>query len=68
MMQDVFVKLNPGLPLQKHHSTRGFFHQKIGLNARKKRVKCYIGNINLCGAETLTLWKVDQKYLESSEM
>jgi hypothetical protein len=24
--------------------------------------------MTLCGAETWTLWKVDQKYLESSEM
>jgi hypothetical protein len=40
----------------------------LDLNARKIRVKCYIGNIILCGAETWTLWKVDQKYLESSEM
>jgi len=34
-MQDVHVKLNPGLPWQKHHSTRSFFHQKIGLKCKK---------------------------------
>jgi hypothetical protein len=35
---------------------------------RKKPVKCYIWSIGLYGAETWTLWKVDQKYLESFEM
>jgi len=40
----------------------------LELNARKTRVEWYTGNITLCGAETWTLWKVDQKYLESSEM
>jgi hypothetical protein len=31
-------------------------------------VKCYIWSIALYGAETWTLWKVDQKYMESFEM
>ena len=31
-------------------------------------MKCYIWSIALCGAETWTLRKVDQKYLESFEM
>jgi hypothetical protein len=35
---------------------------------RKKLVKCYIWSIALYGAETWTLRKVDQKYLESFEM
>jgi len=30
-------------------------------------VKCYIWSVTLCGAETWTLWKVDQKYMENSE-
>ena len=41
---------------------------KLDLNLRKKLVKCYIWSIVLCGAENWTLWKVDQKYLESFEM
>jgi hypothetical protein len=41
---------------------------KLDLNLRKKLVKCYILIIALYGAETWTLRKVDQKYLESSEM
>jgi hypothetical protein len=35
---------------------------------RKKLVKCYVGSIAFHGAEARTLRKVDQKYLESSEM
>jgi len=37
------------------------FHQQIGLKFRKKLVKCYIWSIALYGAETGTLWKIDQK-------
>jgi hypothetical protein len=41
---------------------------KLDLNLRKKLVKCCIWSLALCGAETWTLRKVDQKYLESFEM
>src|SRR5215470_11221874 len=44
------------------------FTSKLDLNSRKKLVKCYIWNIALYGAETWTLRKVDQKYVESFEM
>jgi hypothetical protein len=47
---------------------KGCFHSRLGLNLRKKLVKCYIWSIALYGAETSTLWKVDQKHLESFEM
>jgi hypothetical protein len=40
----------------------------MDLNLRKKLVKCYIWSIAFYGAETWTLRKVDQKYLESFEM
>jgi hypothetical protein len=40
----------------------------LDLILRKKLVKCYIWSIALYGAETWTLQKVDQKYLESFEM
>ena len=39
-------------------------HQQLGLNLRKKLVKCYIWSTALYGAETWTLQKVDQKNLE----
>jgi len=40
----------------------------LDLELRKKLVKCYILSIVLYGAETWTLRKVDQKYLESFEI
>jgi len=40
----------------------------LDLKLRKKLVKCHIWGIALCGAETGTLWAVDQKHLESFEM
>ena len=36
------------------------FTGKLNLNLRKTLVKCYIWSIAMCGAETLTLRKVDQ--------
>ena len=42
--------------------------RKFDLNFRKKLVMCYIWSIASFGAETWTLWKVYQKYLESFEM
>jgi hypothetical protein len=44
------------------------FTSKLHLELRKKLVKCYIWSIALYGAETWTLRKLDQKYLESFEM
>ena len=40
----------------------------VDLNLRKKIIKCYIWSMALYGAETWTLWAVDQKYLESFEI
>jgi hypothetical protein len=47
---------------------KNLFTSKLDLKFRKKLVKCYIESIAFYGAETWTLWKVDQKYLESIEM
>jgi hypothetical protein len=44
------------------------FTSKLNLELRKKLVKCYIWSIALYCAETWTLRKLDQKYLENSEM
>jgi len=52
MMQDVHVKLNPGLPWQKQHSTRRHFTSKLNLNLRKKLVKWHIWSRALYDAET----------------
>jgi hypothetical protein len=44
------------------------FTSKMDLELTKKLVKCYIWSIALYGAETWTLWAVDQQHLESFEM
>jgi hypothetical protein len=44
------------------------FTSKLDLNLRKKLVTCYMRSIALYGAETSTLRKVDQEYLESFEV
>jgi hypothetical protein len=41
---------------------------KLNKNLRKKLIVCCIWSTAVCGAETWILRKVDQKYLESSEM
>jgi hypothetical protein len=46
------------------NKTKTLFTSKLDLNLRKKLVKCYIWSIVLYGAETWTLRKVDQRYLE----
>jgi hypothetical protein len=47
---------------------RAVFTSILDLEWRKKVVKCYIWSIALYGAETWTLWAVDQEHLESFEM
>jgi len=44
------------------------FTSKLGLHLRKKLIKCYMWSTALYDAETWTLRKVDQKYLESFGM
>jgi hypothetical protein len=70
-MQDVDVKLNPGLLWQRQYSTGGrrrLFTSRLDLNVRKKLLMCYVWSLAFYGAETWTLRKVDQKYLESFEI
>jgi len=40
---------------------RALFTSTLGLELRKKLVKCYIWSVALYGAETWTLWAVHQK-------
>ena len=55
--------------IEKATSTeKKFFTSKVNLNFKYKPVKCYIWSRDIYGAETWTLRKVDQKYLENSEM
>ena len=63
------MKVNPGLPWHKQHSTRSIISSPYsGLELRKQLVKCYIWGIALDGDDTWTLREVDHKYLESFEM
>jgi hypothetical protein len=54
MMQDVHVKLNPGLPSAEaaFNKKKTIFTSKLDLNLRKQLAKCYIWSITLNGAET----------------
>jgi len=47
---------------------KALFTRLMDLNVRKKLVQHYIWSRALYGVETWRLQKVDQKYLESSEM
>jgi hypothetical protein len=47
---------------------RTLFTSTLDLEWRKKLVNSYIWGIALYGAETWTLWTVDQKHQESIEM
>jgi hypothetical protein len=40
----------------------------LDLNLRKKLVKFNMWSIAMYGAENWILWKIDYKYLETSEM
>ena len=59
-MQDVHVKLNPGLPWQKQHSA--------GRRLKFEEETSKVLHLEQYGVENWTLRKVDQKYLESFEM
>jgi hypothetical protein len=47
---------------------KAYFTSKVDLHLRKIPVKCYIWSTAFYGAETWALLKLDQKYLERSEM
>jgi hypothetical protein len=62
------IKYRIAMAKAPFNKKKNIFTNKLHLNLRKKLVKCYIWSIALYGAETWTLRKVDQKYLESFEM
>ena len=43
---------------------KNLFTRKLGLNLRKKLVKCYVWSMAVCGAQTWTLRETDQERLE----
>jgi hypothetical protein len=50
------------------NKTKNLFTSKLGLNLKKKLVKCYIWSVAFYGAESWTLRAVDQKHLKSVEV
>jgi len=62
-MQDVHVKLNPGLTWQKRHSKSRLCHQKIALELQAETSKMLPLEHSFMWNETWTLQKIDQKYL-----
>jgi len=44
------------------NKNEALLNSKLDLNLKNNLVNCYIWNTDLCGAETGTLWKVDQKH------
>jgi hypothetical protein len=62
------VKSRTAMAKAAINKKRALFTSKLDLNLWKKLVKCYIWSIHLCGPETWTLWKVEQKYMESFGM
>jgi hypothetical protein len=63
-------KIKPKIAMTKaaFSKKRAPFTSKIDLELSKKLVKFYIWSIALYGAETWTVWGVDQKQLDSFEM
>jgi hypothetical protein len=60
------IKYRIAIEIKAFNEKRILCTSKLDLNLRDKLVICYIWNVYWWyGAETWTLWKVDQKYLRS---
>jgi hypothetical protein len=62
------IKVRIAMAKAAFNKKKTLFTSKLDLELRRKLVKCYIWSIALYGAETWSLRKLDQKYLESYEM
>jgi len=62
------MKSRLAMAKEAFNKQKAYFTSKVGLNLRKKQVKCYIWSTAFYVAETCTLQQVDQKYLERYEM
>jgi len=62
------IKCRIAMAKAAFNKKRALFTSTLGLELRKKLVKCYIWSIALYGAETWTLRAVDPKHLESFKM
>jgi len=62
-------EINCRVAMARQLSTRSrIFTSRMVIKLRKKLVKCSIWSMTLRGAETWTVRKVYQKYVDSSEM
>ena len=69
MMEDVLLKLNPGLPWQNCiQQEEEYFYQQTGLKFEEETSKMLHLEHGLLCAQTCTLRAADQKYLESFDM
>jgi hypothetical protein len=59
------IKCSIAMAKAAFNKKKNLFTSTLNLELRKKLVKCYIWSIALYGAETWTLWAVNQKHLES---
>jgi hypothetical protein len=64
----MFIMFVPMYITAASSKKKALFISKLDLKLRNKLVKCYTGSVALCGAETWTPRKVDQKYVGSFEM
>jgi len=62
------IKCRTAMTKAAFNKKRALFTSTLDLELRKKLVKFYIWSIALYGAETWTLWALDQKHMESFEM
>jgi hypothetical protein len=62
------IKCRIAMAKAAFNKKRTLFTSTLGLELRKKLLKCYVWSIALYGAKTWTLRAVDQKHLESFKM
>jgi hypothetical protein len=62
------IKCRIAMAKAAFNKKRTLFTSTLDLELRKKLLKCYVWSIALYGADTWTLWAVDQKHLERFEM
>jgi hypothetical protein len=58
----------PGVATDVLDPQKTLFTSRLDLDIRKKPVECFLCSMALCGAETWTFRKIDQKYPKSFEM
>ena len=61
-------EIKSSIAMTKAAFNKKTFHQQIGPKFKDETLKCYICRVAFYGAESWTLRKADQKYLESSVM